>query len=153
MGKFEKPKFLDPTKSVEENYEAFAKKLTERVGDRFENSLWFGRMFSFACSAISVAYALYAKDKPEKFTEMTMIEFCNPIIFNINFRTLSIRYFSNEQADPGLKKLLERPALFLASCGYNINAETNKDSKKMFENSSIPLREFLLGKKSKFLDQ
>ena len=112
MGKIEKPKFLDPTKSVEENYEAFANKLTERVGDRFENSLWFGRMFSFACSAISVAYALYAKDKPEKFSEMTIIEFCNPIIFNINFRTLSIRYFSNEQDDAGLKKLLERPAPF-----------------------------------------
>lgn len=153
MSKFEKPKFLDPTKSVEENYEAFASKLTERVGDRFDNSFICGLVFAFARSAISVAYALYAKDKPEKFNEMTMVEFCNPIIFNINFRTLSIRYFSNEQADTGLKKLLERPALFLASCGYGINAETNKDSKKMFENSSIPLKEFLLGKKSKFLDQ
>lgn len=153
MIKFEKPKFLDPTKSVEENYEAFANKLTERVGDRFDNSFICGLIFAFARSAIAMAYALYAKNEPEKFNEMTILEFCNPVVFNTKYRLLSTKYFADQGKDSELKELLETPARFLIICGYPVNAETNKNSKKMFDNFSIPVKDFILGKKSRFWDQ
>ena len=146
MGKFEKPKFLDPTKSVEENYEAFVNKLTERVGDRFDNSFICGLVVSCARSAISMAYALYAKHEPEKFNEMTILEFCNPAVF-------STKYFADGGKDEELKELLETPSRFLMACCYHGTAETNKNSKKMFDNFSIPVKDFILGKKSKFWDQ
>lgn len=153
MSKFEKPKFLDPTKSVEENYEAFANKLTERVGDRFDNSFICGLVFAFARSAIAMAYVLYAKNEPEKFNEMTILEFCNPVVFNTKYRFLSTKYFADQGKDNELKELLETPSRFLIVCGYHCNAETSKDSKKMFDNFSIPVRDFILGKKSRFWDQ
>lgn len=153
MSKFEKPKFLNPTKSVEENYEAFANKLTERVGDRFDNSFICGLVFAFARSAIAMAYVLYAKNEPEKFNEMTILEFCNPVVFNTKYRLLSTKYFADQGKDSELKELLETPARFLITCGYPVNAETNKNSKKMFDNFSIPVRDFILGKKSRFWDQ
>lgn len=153
MSKFEKPKFLDPTKSVEENCEAFWNKLKERVGDRFDNSFICGFVFSFARSAISMAYALYAKNEPEKFNEMTILEFCNPVAFNTKYRLLSTKYFADQGKDEELKGLLETPARFLIVCCYHGSAETNKNSKKMFDNFSIPVRDFILGKKSKFWDQ
>ena len=153
MSKFEKPKFLDPTKSVDANYEAFENKLTERVGDKFNNSFICGLVFAFARSAIAMAYALYAKNEPEKFNEMTTLEFCNPIVFNTKYRLLSTKYFADQGKDSELKELLETPARFLVTCGYPVNAETNKDSKKMFNNFALPVRDFILGKKSRFWDQ
>lgn len=153
MSEFEKPKFLDPTKSVEENYEAFVTKLTERVGDKFDNSFICGLVVSFARSAIAIAYALYAKNEPEKFNEMKILEFCNSVVFNTEYRYLSVKYFVDGGKDSELKELLEVPSRFLIVCGYAVNAETNKDSKKMFDNFALPVRDFILGKKSRFWDQ
>lgn len=153
MSKFEKPKFLDPTKSVDENFDTFVSKLKERVGDRFDNSFTCGHVLSFARSAIAIAYALYAKNDPEKFNEMTILEFCNSVVFNTKYRLLSVKYFADGGKDSELKELLENPSRFLIVCGYAVNAETNKDSKKMFDNFAIPVKDFILGKKSRFWDQ
>lgn len=153
MSKFEKPKFLDPTKSVDENFDTFVSKLKERVGDRFDNSFICGLIFAFARSAIAMAYALYAKNEPEKFNEMTILEFCNPVVFNTKYRLLSTKYFADQGKDGELKELLETPARFLITCGYPVNAEINKNSKKMFDNFSLPVKDFILGKKSRFWDQ
>lgn len=153
MSKFEKPKFLDPTKSVEENCDAFVANLKERVGDKFDNSFICGLVLSCAKSAISMAYALYAKNEPEKFNEMTILELCNPAVFNTKYRFLSTKYFADQGKDNELKELLEVPSRFLMVCCYHGTAETNKNSKKMFDNFSIPVKDFILGKKSRFWDQ
>lgn len=140
-------------KALRKTTRHFTNKLTERVGDRFDNSFICGLVFAFARSAIAMAYVLYAKNEPEKFNEMTILEFCNPVVFNTKYRLLSTKYFADQGKDSELKELLETPARFLITCGYPVNAETNKNSKKMFDNFSIPVRDFILGKKSRFWDQ
>ena len=77
---------------------------------------------------------------------MTILEFCNPVVFNTKYRLLSTKYFADQGKDSELKEILETPARFLIVCGYAVNAETNKDSKKMFDNFALPVRDFILGK-------
>lgn len=148
MSKFEKPKFLDPTKSLEENCNAFVNKIEERAGDK----IIYGLIIHLAQSAISMAYALYAKNEPEKFNEMTILEFCNPVVFITKYRLLSTQYFTDKSNDEELKKILELPSKFLISCDYSANAETNKRCEQIFENLAAPVRDFILGKESKILD-